>query len=144
MGTFGGQLCVPEVGDRTSILTAMSLKHVPTSIDNTSTPVPQTIGEPSHTRRVRGRSTQHKTSHDIGVDRKPATKGHVVESFEHEVGRDRRAPAIALVAAEQATASAINDDDDDNNNGDSRNRQGIMHIFVVRGSGRSDLGVVEM
>ena len=123
MGTFGGQLFVQEVGERTSILTAMSLNSFPTLIDNTSTPAPQSIDEPSHTRWTRGRSTQRKTSHDVGVDRKPATKRHVVESFEHEAGRDRRAPASAKSAAEQATASAINhdDDDDDDNNGDGRN-----------------------
>ena len=115
------------------------------SFDNTSTTVPQSIDEPSHTRRSRGRSTQRKTSQDVGVDRKPATKRHVVERVEHEVGRDRRAPAIALAAAEQAPASAVNDDDDDdNNNGDGRNRQGIMQIGVVRGSYRSDLCLVEI
>ena len=115
----------------------MSLKSVQTSIDTTSIQIPRSIDDckQSHTRRGRGRSTQRKTSHDIGVDRKPATKRHVVESFEHEVGRDRRAPALAIAAAEQATASAINDDDD-NNNGDGRNRQGIMQIGVVRGSCR--------
>ena len=98
MGTFGGQLCVPEVGERTSILTAMSLKSVPTSIDNTSAPVPRSIDDckQSPTSRSRGRSTQRRTSHDIGVDRKPAVKRHVVESFEHEIGRDRRVPALAI------------------------------------------------
>ena len=35
VGTLGEQLCIPEVGERTSILFSMSLKSVPTSIDNT-------------------------------------------------------------------------------------------------------------
>ena len=60
---------------------------------------------------TRGRSTQRKTSHDVEVDRKPATKRSVVESFKH-VDQDRKAPA---------TAPAINNDDD-NSNGDGKGR----------------------
>ena len=94
VGTFGGQLCIPEVGGTISFPNDVASKSVIASMSTSST-MPRSnltlpgfsIDESSHASRSRGRSTRRKSSHEPSVDRKPASKRHVegaVESVEPE------------------------------------------------------------
>ena len=133
VGTFGGELCVPAVGETNSFLTGISSKSIFTNSSTTST-VPRStltlpqmiIDEPQQEHRVRGRSMRRRSSPNqepsdqASVDRKPASKRHI------EQASQPAAPASTSASADPASG-----------NEGSRSRAGRPNV-PVGGMGNDD------